>query len=585
MLQTPVEFIRTQGLEHRQRAGQIIVKTCPICGDERWHFYMDPGEGGPWYCHKCGEKGNLITLRKHMGDDQIRTEGRETVRPAFAKAKTTKKPDQGLAEKLHQALLKDPQAVAYVEGRGITRVTAERFKLGLDVANGGRWLSIPHFQSRELVNIKFRSLPPAEKTFRRIAGCPSILFNGNCLKGQTEAFVCEGELDAITLIQAGNENTVSGSTGAGSFDPAWIDQLKHLKRIYLVYDADTKGQEGARALARRLGFNRCFNVQLPEGMDVNEYFQAGHDVFQFQALVNQARPFDLPGVVSVETGIDLLRRELQAGKADTGIMTPWPNVNALIRGFKPGDLIILTAPPKIGKTSFALDICRHQALAGLPALVFCLEMRPERLAKKLIQAHYRKELLTLEDLQRADNELVGLPLYFGHSFKKQALGDVLGLIKEAVQRYDLGFVVFDNLHFLIRSVSNVNEELGQAVQGFKLLAEEMEIPIMAIAQPRKRDVGGRDEVMGAEDIKYSNAVHADCDQMIILHRKRIASRAAEINSGTFTAKTESLDPFTLVRVEAHRYGPGGETLLYFHGDYSRFDLVEGGRGNGQASSN
>ena len=80
--------------------------------------------------------------------------------------------------------------------------------------------------------------------------------------------------------------------------------------------------------------------------------------------------------------------------------------------------------------------------------------------------------------------------------------------------------------------------------------------------------------MRADDIKYSNSVHADCDQMIILHRKRIASKAKEVDRETFTAKTEALDPVTLVRVEAHRYGSGGETLLYFHGEYSRFDLME-----------
>ena len=93
-------------------------------------------------------------------------------------------------------------------------------------------------------------------------------------------------------------------------------------------------------------------------------------------------------------------------------------------------------------------------------------------------------------------------------------------------------------------------------------------------QPRKREAGGRDEIMRADDIKYSNAVHADCDQMIILYRKRIVSRAKEIDSAVFAGKQESLDPVTLVRVEAHRYGAGGETLLYFHGEYSRFDPLE-----------
>ena len=107
-----------------------------------------------------------------------------------------------------------------------------------------------------------------------------------------------------------------------------------------------------------------------------------------------------------------------------------------------------------------------------------------------------------------------------------------------------------------------------------MLAEELEIPIMAIAQPRKRDISGRDEIMRAEDIKYSNAVHADCDQMIILYRKRIASKAEEIDGPVFTVKNEALDPVTLVRVEAHRYGSGGETLLYFRGEYSRFDQLD-----------
>jgi len=97
---------------------------------------------------------------------------------------------------------------------------------------------------------------------------------------------------------------------------------------------------------------------------------------------------------------------------------------------------------------------------------------------------------------------------------------------------------------------------------------------MAIAQPRKRDMGGRDEIMRADDIKYSNSVHADCDQMILMHRKRIASKAKEIDTSGFIAKTVALDPVTLIRVEAHRYGAGGEALLVFHGEYSRFDMID-----------
>jgi 5S rRNA maturation endonuclease (ribonuclease M5) len=566
-MQTPIEYIRTKGLEHRQQSGQIVLKNCLYCHDEKWHFYIDPKDKGPWYCHKCNEKGNLWSLMKKMGDIQ------QSIRPAF-KNPDYKRPAPNKADTYHQALLENPEAMDYVLSRGINRESIGKFKIGFYQNNGKKWLTIPHYQGEELVNIKFRSLPPAEKTFKRIPNCKSILFNFDSINGHKDAYICEGELDTISLVQQGMENAIGTTNGSGSFDPEWVDQLKDLEKIYIVYDADDAGQKGARSLAKRLGYNRCYNIELPTDQDVNAFFSGDNDIFNFQKLVQKAYKFDLPGVISTDTAIDLLQSDRDRGMESLGLQTPWENVNHLTKGFHPGDFIILSAPPKTGKTTWALNLTQALAFGGNPALFYCLEMRPERLIKKVLQAHYKSENLSAGQIQTSKKEFAGLPLYFAYSFKKLRLEDVLNLIGESIKRYDLKFVVFDNIHFLVRSVSNVNEELGQAVQGFKLLAEEMEIPIMAIAQPRKRDLGGRDEIMRAEDIKYSNAVHADCDQMIILYRKRIASKAKEIDGPVFTVKTEALDPITLVRVEAHRYGAGGETLLHFHGEYSRFDLID-----------
>jgi len=490
MKQTATEYISSKGFEHKKQSGQLILKICPFCSDDKWHFYINSGEGGPYFCHKCNEKGNLWSLKKHMGDIQ------ESIQPAFRKP-APKAPTQGIDVKYHNALLKNQKAMDYLKGRGINIDTIKRFKIGFAHKDNIDYIAIPHYRSDKLVNIKFRSLPPAKKTFRRIPDCKSVLFNGDCIKGQKEIFITEGEIDCISLIQAGIENAVSGTTGAGSFDPEWIDQFKPIQKIYEVYDADPKGQEGSRSLAKRLGYNRCFNILLPDGIDVNDYFNAGHDVFDFQKLVNRAQRFNLPGVISTHTAIELLKRESEKGQGNTGIQTPWSNINQLTKGFKPGDLIIITAPPKMGKTTFSQQIAIYMALNGYPVLFYCLEMRAERLMRKVIECQYRSENITPELIQKAESELSNLPLYFGHSFKKQKIEDVLKLIREAIQRYDLKLVVFDNIHFLIRSVSNVNEELGQAVQGFKLLAEEMEIPIIAIAQPRKRDLSGRDEIMRA----------------------------------------------------------------------------------------
>ena len=274
MPETISEYIQAKGWESKKQSGQIVIRECPFCHDTRWHFYADPDKA-VWFCHKCQEKGNLWTLKKHMGDVH------ETIRPAFKKPKY-KKPDQGQAERYHEALLKDSEALEFLEeDKGITQESVKRFKLGLCQENGTQWLAIPHFHGQDLINVKFRSLPPAKKTFRRIPGCQSILFNMDALREHKEIHITEGESDAITLIQAGVENVVGGTTGAGSFDPEWIDQLRGQKRVYICYDADEAGQKGARSLAKRLGYNRCFNVELPEGQDVNDFFK-GHDIFEFQ---------------------------------------------------------------------------------------------------------------------------------------------------------------------------------------------------------------------------------------------------------------------------------------------------------------
>ena len=324
-------------------------------------------------------------------------------------------------------------------------------------------------------------------------------------------------------------------------------------------------------------YNRCWNIALP-CKDVNDFFLQ-HTREEFDQLIQQAAQFNLPGVIDVRAALDLLQGEETKENESKGLQTPWENVNRIIHGWKPGDLVIVTALPKTGKTTWMLDITRHLTLGWVPVLFFCLEMRPERLMRKVIQAQYRVKHPGLNEIRNARMLFEETPFYFGYFYKHHKTEDILGLIREAVQRYGIQFIVFDNLHLLCRT-DRVNEQIAQATLAFKLLAEEMEVPVVLIAQPRKRE-NSTTEIMSAEDVRYSSAVHSDCDQMIILHRNRTASKARDINSQKFIAREESMDPVTLVRVEAHRYGSGGETLLYYNGAFSRFDLLERSGSSGQ----
>lgn len=574
---TAIEYIRQKGIHHKVQAGQIVM-NCPFCGETKGHFYMDQEEG-VWCCHKCQEKGNLITLRKHFGDFErmekkswSRPDG--GVKPAFDKVKTYKAPDEKVIERGHDALLKDPEALAYVtETRKIGVETVKRFRLGLEVdRSGAKWLMIPHYTKGKLVNIKYRSIPPAEKSFRRFPDGKSILMNQDTLEARPgEVIVTEGEMDFLTLSTHGIENAVATTTGAGSFDPEWIDLLKPVKKIILVYDPDEPGQKGAREAARRLGYDRCFNVVLPDGLDVNEFFQK-HDVFDFQALVQKARRFDVSGIMSFSDGVEVLRKERQRPE-QTGLKTGFPSVDRrLKRGFNPGELIVVSALPKIGKSSWVLQVIAWSAFQGIPALFFCLEMRPVRVIEKVVQAYCRRENVTEWDLDQTRRAYEDKPLYLGYSFQKPSLERIMDTLKQAVRRYGIKLLAFDHLHVLCRSLTNQTQEIGLAVQSFKFLAEELDIPVILIAQPRKVQ---DDRIMTAMDLKDSSSIYSDCDHLIILHRDRCAANKREKAGKDREIRDQAFDSVTLVRIEASRYNSGGEALLHFNGEFSRFDEIDG----------
>ncbi|OHE16942.1 MAG: hypothetical protein A2X96_03665 [Syntrophobacterales bacterium GWC2_56_13] len=581
---TALEYIQSKGLECRIQSGQVILKTCPFCGDTKSHFYMDQDEGA-FYCHKCQERGNLITLKKHYGDYQERNimnrphaKPQGGVRRAFEdKDAPSITPDEKKATEAHERLLTDPDAMSYItETRRISIETVKAFNIGLQIdKDGSRWLTIPHYEKGKLINIKSRSLPPAEKTFRRVKDCRSILFNGDAIEAHgDQIYITEGEIDALTLSDQGIKNVAGITTGAGSFDPSWIDQLQAVKKIILCYDNDKKadgtnpGQTGARETARRLGYDRCFNVVLPDGQDINDFFTGGHDIFEFQSLVNQARQFDVAGIMTFADGLKKYREEAQRPDQVTGIRTGWADVDRIIKtGFMPGELIVLGAPPKIGKSTFALQIITYSALQDAPALFFCLEMRPMKIIQKIMQCHNQSEGIGFEETERARINFKGKPLYLGYCYQRPTLDGIIETLKSAIRRYGLKLLCFDHLHFLCRSINNQVQEIGLAVQSFKFLAEELEIPIILIAQSRKIQA---DSIMTAMDLKDSSSIFSDCDHLIILHRARKASNGKEGE----TLQTEAYDPVTLVRVEASRYNAGGEAVLYFHGEYSRFDPIE-----------
>jgi len=553
------ESLSNVGVSFKTQGTQFVI-TCPLCGKHD-HCYVNQTTGA-WDCKVCFESGGFSKLMEAITGSKIT----EPMKEQEGKTPPTK---ADVDQRMHRLLGPNGTgAIEYLVSRGITIEAIHHFKLGLEKRKDGEWLCIPYFENGEPVNMKFRRLPPAEKTFDRWKGGKSILFNQDALKDlppESEIIMTEGEIDCISMWVHGFKACVSTSLGAGAFSPAWVDTLERYQRLYLMYDNDTEGQKGARKHADRFSPDMVFNVVLPV-KDANDFFVQGHDAEEIDELISKAKPFDIENIMTMQQVHESLTRS-EEERVESRIKPHWPSVARLTGAFEPGDLIILTASPKTGKTTWALNLSLRWAKNGISGLFYCLEMRPERLLKKCYQIELQctEEGLTSKGMVQAHRALSGQPLYFGYNYRKCTIDVVLETIRRGVRRFGFEIVIFDNLHFLSRSITHQTQELGNISKSFKLLAEELKIPIILIAQPNRGEDPNR--VVGINDIKGSSDIGADCDQVIALWRKKKKSKEQELQKAAF-------EPETLVRVDASRFRSGGETVIMFEGETGIFGEIE-----------
>ena len=461
--------------------GQIAVEKCAFCGKGDFKFYiavstdeeLDAGNtrDSLYFCHKCQATGNLRSLQEKLG---LRIAGVDS-RSEWAgkKEKQDALPD---VEMCHAALLSDADAMDYLLNvRGFTREIIDRQKLGLKdkvyfhKAGETKALVIPYLSVEGNITFaKLRTLPPAEKDFTCPSGYEAGLYNSPALSDDCKEIIfVEGEADCLALLSHNVENVV-GVPGAGVKKHAWIEAVDRIApKIYILFDSDQAGTKGAQDLASRIGIEKCLKIVLPKGTkDINEYFQAGGTVEGFEELKKRAVLFDVTGVTSSKDALQQLEDELN-GKADLAptYVSPWPELNKLV-GWENGDVIDIVAPEKVGKTTFGLNLLDHMVKTyGEDGLLVCLEMTSARLARKWVSLVTGfEDKITAPGTEESKAKLAELKtavvrarevqqsrkadLYFAYPQLVKDPEDVFKLIRDCIRRYDVKWVMFDNVQRL-----------------------------------------------------------------------------------------------------------------------------------------
>ncbi|MDR2365773.1 MAG: replicative DNA helicase [Zoogloeaceae bacterium] len=256
----------------------------------------------------------------------------------------------------------------------------------------------------------------------------------------------------------------------------------------------------------------------------------------------------------------------------TGTPTGFTDLDGMMLGMQPGDLIVVAGRPSMGKTAFALNIAEHVAVReGLPVGVFSMEMGGSQLALRLLTSCARvdfQKLRAVKNLGNDDWSSISVALSTLHRGKLY-IDETGGLnpyeLRSRARRLykeqgALGLIVIDYIQLMssVRQNENRATEVSDISRAIKSLAKELHVPIIALSQLSRKVEERTDKRPMMSDLRESGAIEQDADVIIMLYRDEYYKTGA--NAGVAE-----------VIIGKQRNGPVGKVELAFLGKYARFE--------------
>ena len=209
------------------------------------------------------------------------------------------------------------------------------------------------------------------------------------------------------------------------------------------------------------------------------------------------------------------------GGALTGVPTGFTDLDALTNGLHPGQMIVIAARPALGKSTLALDLARAASVRhGLASVIFSLEMSRNEITMRLLSAEARVPLHSMRTGQMGDedwtrlarrmSEVVEAPLFIDDS-PNMSMMEIRAKCRRLKQRHDLRLVIIDYLQLMSspRKVENRQQEVSEMSRSLKLLAKELDVPVVAVAQLNRGPEQRTDKKPLLADLRESGCLTGD----------------------------------------------------------------------------
>ena len=279
--------------------------------------------------------------------------------------------------------------------------------------------------------------------------------------------------------------------------------------------------------------------------------------------------------VSFSEALEATMREIDANSNRPdgvyGVPTDFIELDELTGGLHGGQMIVIAARPGVGKSTLALDIARSAAIHHHMATVFfSLGMSRTELAMRILSAEGKISMGRLKkgdldtegwtNLATLQGRIDSAPLFIDDS-PNMTLMEIRAKCRRLKQRNDLKLVVLDYLQLMSsgKKVESRQQEVSEFSRSLKLLAKELDVPVIALSQLNRGSEQRTDKRPMVSDLRESGSIEQDADMVILLHREDM-----------YNPDSDRVGEADMI-IAKHRGGPTRTIPLAFSGKYSRFN--------------
>ena len=465
--------------------------TCPMCSEDRKPENKKAKcasydwERGLGTCHNCDSTFQLHTYQRKGASEKV------YIRPETPDA-------------IHDV---SSNVEKWFESRGISKQTLRALK----VTEGSEFMpqtgktentiQFNYYMGDQLINVKYRD---GRKNFKLYKGAEKVFYNINSVVGYEYAIIVEGEMDALSLYEAGIHNVVSVPNGATlntnnlDYLDNCIDYFEDKEKIIIAVDADEAGQALQRELVRRLGAEVCYLADFNGCKDANEYLlEYGKE--ELAKRITKARPVPLENVTTFKD-IEGEVTDFVTNGFKPGYQIGLSNFDDIFSTYT-GQFITVTGIPSSGKSDFVDQMCvGYNANYGWKTAFASPENAPtylhaHKLMRKVWQDMPRKADIGGDKWNQVAEHVNDN--FFFIDMERYTLESVLRKGAELVKRKGIKCLVIDPFN-KVRDVDCKTEDVNRYTMEYltkiEIFAKKYDVLVFIVAHPTKMYKGSDGQI-------------------------------------------------------------------------------------------